>query len=262
MSRVLSASTISGPDAASHFFGSDQFVAISFAVLFHLIVIALLLVGRQENSPVAVKTNSIKVQIMQQASPVPEQVVEQAPAEVPPKPAVVEVPKPVKKDQPSPVIEKAKFAKKRVDEQPILLVETVPELIAEVKRTPREVMPATVAKAATKPTKQSNQSQVALPSTAPAPADFDSSQYFPVQKDAPAYPTRALDKGVQGSCTVRYTVNTEGRVENSEALSDCHPFFIKPSLEATKSFKYTPRMVDGKAVKVLNVKNSFQYRIE
>ncbi len=61
---------------------------------------------------------------------------------------------------------------------------------------------------------------------------------------------------------MRYTVNAEGRVENPEALGDCHAFFIKPSLEATKSFRYTPRVVDGKAVKVPNVKNTFQYRIE
>ncbi len=61
---------------------------------------------------------------------------------------------------------------------------------------------------------------------------------------------------------MRYTVNTKGRVENTEVIDGCHPYFIRSSLEATKSFRYTPRIVDGRAVNVPDVKNTFQYRIE
>lgn len=262
MSRVLTAPQALGVGVTHNFFASDQFVAVSLAVLFHLIVIALLLASKQEMDPVADKVNSIKVQIMMQSPAEPAAVVEPMPVEVIPEPPAVEVPKPVKKEQPVAEIKEAKLAKKRVDEQPVLLKDTNPEPVKEIEKTPSEAVSAKAAAAATQSTNKKAELTDAVDSTSSPEANFDTSQYLPVQKDAPAYPKRALTKGVQGECTVRYTVNTEGRVENSEALSDCHPFFIKPSLEATKSFKYTPRMVDGVAVKVLNVKNSFQYRIE
>lgn len=262
MSNVLSASTALGENATHSFFRSDQFVAVSLAVLFHVTVIALLLASKQESEPVSEKVNSIKVQMLMQAAPMPVPLAKPTIVEVVPEPVVVEVTKPIKKELANDAIKEAKLAKKRVDKLPLLLAETNPEPLEEVKTTPREEAPATVAATSTPLKSQDKAAQDALDKASLAAANFDTSQYLPVQKDAPAYPARALNKGVQGACTVRYTVNTEGRVENSEALSDCHPFFIKPSLEATKSFQYTPRVVNGKAVKVLNVKNSFQYRIE
>ncbi len=89
-----------------------------------------------------------------------------------------------------------------------------------------------------------------------------SRQYLPIAKDAPDYPQRALDKGIEGSCTVSYSVNPQGRIENPKALEDCHPLFIRPSLTAAKSFRYQPRIVEGRAVTVPEVKNTFHYRIQ
>ena len=89
-----------------------------------------------------------------------------------------------------------------------------------------------------------------------------SRQYLPIAKDAPDYPQRALDKGIEGVCTVSYSVNPQGRIENPKALDDCHPLFIRPSLTAAKSFRYQPRIVDGRAVTVPEVKNTFHYRIQ
>ena len=89
-----------------------------------------------------------------------------------------------------------------------------------------------------------------------------SRQYLPIAKDAPDYPERALDKGIQGDCTVSYRVNPQGRVENPQVVGDCHPLFVRPSLTAAKTFRYQPRVVDGQAVAVEGVKNTFHYRIE
>ena len=89
-----------------------------------------------------------------------------------------------------------------------------------------------------------------------------SRQYLPIAKAAPDYPSRALDKGIEGTCTVSYSVNPQGRIENPKALEDCHPLFIRPSLTAAKSFRYQPRIVDGRAVTVPEVKNTFHYRIQ
>ena len=87
------------------------------------------------------------------------------------------------------------------------------------------------------------------PAPAPAPA-FDSLQYQPLSKEAPDYPERALDKNIEGDCSVEYTVNPQGKVEKPKVLDGCHPLFIRPSLAAANTFRYQPRIIDGQAVAV------------
>lgn len=95
-----------------------------------------------------------------------------------------------------------------------------------------------------------------------AVAEAASRQYQPIAKKPPVYPQRALDAGLQGACTVSYTVDVQGRVRSPKVVGDCHPLFIRPSLIAAQSFRYQPRIVDGRAVEVPNVQNTFHYRIE
>ncbi|MGE6373604.1 energy transducer TonB [Stutzerimonas stutzeri] len=95
-----------------------------------------------------------------------------------------------------------------------------------------------------------------------AAAEAASRQYLPIAKKPPVYPQRALDAGLQGACTVSYTVDVQGRVRSPKVVGDCHPLFIRPSLIAAQSFRYQPRSVDGRAVEVPNVQNTFHYRIE
>ena len=70
---------------------------------------------------------------------------------------------------------------------------------------------------------------------APTPA-FDSRQYQPLSKAAPDYPERALDKNIEGDCSVEYTVNTQGHVENPKVLDGCHPLFIRPLISSGQYF--------------------------
>ncbi|MDH1161225.1 TonB family protein, partial [Pseudomonas otitidis] len=97
---------------------------------------------------------------------------------------------------------------------------------------------------------------------AAAEAAANSRQYLPIAKEAPDYPQRALDKGIQGDCTVEYRVNPQGRVENPQVVGDCHPLFIRPSLAAAQTFRYQPRLENGQPVAVPGVRNTFHYRIE
>ena len=90
----------------------------------------------------------------------------------------------------------------------------------------------------------------------------DSRQYLPLSKQAPDYPQRALDKNLEGDCSVEYTVNPLGKVENPRVLDGCHPLFIRPSLAAANTFRYQPRIIDGQAVAVPAVRNTFHYRIK
>lgn len=89
-----------------------------------------------------------------------------------------------------------------------------------------------------------------------------SRQYLPIAKEAPDYPDRALDKGIEGDCSVTYTVTPQGRVADPQVAGDCHPLFVRPSLAAAKTFRYQPRIVAGQAVAVVGVKNTFHYRIQ
>ncbi len=90
---------------------------------------------------------------------------------------------------------------------------------------------------------------------------FDVSNYKPANKTPPQYPEQALDRRLEGDCTIAYTVNAKGRVENPKAQGDCHPLFVRPALQAAKQFQYQPRKVNGQAVAVQNVKNTFQFRL-
>src|SRR5699024_1527497 len=89
-------------------------------------------------------------------------------------------------------------------------------------------------------------------------------QYQPIHKAPPAYPRRALDSKVEGDCTVVYTVTPEGRVSKPSVVEEAcdDPLFIRPSLQAASAFRYQPRIVNGRAVAVHDVRNTFRYRIQ
>ena len=90
------------------------------------------------------------------------------------------------------------------------------------------------------------------------------SQYQPLHKPTPDYPRRALEQGLEGDCTVEYTVTVEGRVSNPRLVDGgCDdPLFARPSLASASRFRYQPRLVDGRPVAVEGVRNTFRYRIE
>ena len=90
----------------------------------------------------------------------------------------------------------------------------------------------------------------------------DSQQYLPISKKAPDYPRRALGQRLEGDCTVGYTVTPQGHVQAPKVIGECHPLFVRPSIEAAKAFKYQPRLINGMAVAVPNVRNTFHYKIE
>jgi periplasmic protein TonB len=268
MSLAITQTNIDPIQALLRFVNSEQFYAFSTTILLHLMVVVLLLAGWVSNKPPEPDAKTIKVQIMMQpAALLVPQATPQVMPETPSEPKVKEISNKIMTEK---AVAESQFAKKRVEDTPKIEVKNTVEPMPQVsvdttekaeKDTEAKLTENSEAskKDSSKPNTSSESSESAASSSE---KNFDVSQYFPVKKDAPVYPQRALDKGVQGSCTVQYNVNAQGQVENPEALSDCHAFFIKPSLEATKSFRYTPRMLDGKAVKVSNVKNTFQYRIE
>ncbi|MGY2175173.1 TonB family protein [Pseudomonas azotoformans] len=230
-------------------------VAASLAVALHVGVLAALMLGGSTDRPPMETPRVMHTQLVVMPpaptpAPVPEPVAVAAPA---PEPVVIPVPaKPVIDPQiQAQKLEKAALARKRVEEKQL---DQQQERLATEQRN-RELEQQRLAQERL----AAERARPAAPAAAPA---FDSRQYQPLSKEAPDYPERALDKNIEGDCSVEYTVNTQGRVENSKVLDGCHPLFMRPSLAAANTFRYQPRIVDGKPVPVPAVRNTFHYRIK
>ncbi len=88
--------------------------------------------------------------------------------------------------------------------------------------------------------------------------------YLPIVKVAPIYPQRAASRGVEGHCTVEYTVTRQGTVRDPVIVeNDCtSSLFERASLQAALKFKYKPRVVDGQAIEVPGVRNRFTFKLQ
>ena len=88
-------------------------------------------------------------------------------------------------------------------------------------------------------------------------------EYLPIVKVAPIYPRRAQSRGVEGYCTIEYTVTKAGSIKDAQAV-DCQPngYFERASIKAAMKFKYKPRVIDGEAIDVIGVQNRFTYELE
>lgn len=223
-------------------------LAASLAVALHGAVAVALMLGWSTERPGVDAPRVMHTQLVVLPAPTPEPV-----AAALPEPVAIPVPtKPVVDPQvQAQKLEKAALARKRVEEKK--LEQQQQRMATEQRNRELEQQRLSQARAA------AEKARAAVP--APTPA-FDSRQYQPLSKAAPDYPERALDKNIEGDCSVEYTVNTQGHVENPKVLDGCHPLFIRPSLAAANTFRYQPRIVDGKAVAVTAVRNTFHYRIK
>lgn len=88
-------------------------------------------------------------------------------------------------------------------------------------------------------------------------------EYLPIVKVAPMYPRRANSRGVEGYCTVEYTVTKNGSIKDPVAV-DCQPqgYFENVSIKAALKFKYKPRVIDGEPIDVVGVQNRFTFELE
>ena len=227
-------------------------LAASLAVALHGAVAVALMLGWSTERPGVPAPRVMHTQWVVLPAPAPAPTPEPVAAALP-EPVAIPVPtKPTVDPQvQAQKLEKAALARKRVEEKK--LEQQQQRMATEQRNRALEQQRLSQERAA------SEKARAAVP--APTPA-FDSRQYQPLSKAAPDYPERALDKNIEGDCSVEYTVNTLGHVENPKVLDGCHPLFIRPSLAAANTFRYQPRIVDGKAVAVPAVRNTFHYRIK
>lgn len=86
--------------------------------------------------------------------------------------------------------------------------------------------------------------------------------YLPIVRVAPVYPARALSRGLEGYVDLSFTVTSAGTVENPVVDFSTSSLFERAAIRAVLKFKYKPRVVDGVAVNVPNVKTRISFKIE
>ena len=81
----------------------------------------------------------------------------------------------------------------------------------------------------------------------------------------PQYPQRAAERGIEGFCTVYFTITALGTTRDAyvpEGEANCsNSLFQRPSLRAIERFKFKPKIVDGSAVEIEHA-NRFIYELE
>jgi protein TonB len=71
-----------------------------------------------------------------------------------------------------------------------------------------------------------------------------------IRNAAPVYPDDAKRAGVQGTVVLEATVSPEGRVTNLKVLRGI-PLLDAAAADAVKQWRYTPTMLNGRAVPVI-----------
>ncbi|AZC31985.1 Ferric siderophore transport system, periplasmic binding protein TonB [Pseudomonas chlororaphis subsp. piscium] len=251
-------------------------LAATLAVALHAGVLALLVAGWSVEPPAAEQPAVLRTQLVMLPPTAPALVEPEAtpmPTLAPPEPVVaasVEPAKPaVDPRLQAQKLEQAALARKRVEDkkrEQLAEQQRQQHERQENERRNREAEQQRLAQeqAQQQQAQRTEQARLAAERARQqaAQAAADSRQYLPLSKEAPDYPQRALDKNIEGDCTVEYSVNPQGKVENPKVLDGCHPLFIRPSLAAANTFRYQPRIVDGQAVSVPAVRNTFHYRIK
>ena len=90
-------------------------------------------------------------------------------------------------------------------------------------------------------------------------------EYLPLVTIQPDYPERAAQRGIEGWCQVRFTVDGNGNVvRDTIEVMDADPpnLFNRSSIRAAARFRFQPRVINGKGVEVPNVYYLFSYQLD
>lgn len=88
-------------------------------------------------------------------------------------------------------------------------------------------------------------------------------EYLPIVVIQPQYPNRALQRGIEGWCHVRFTVDENGSVIDPVVVdADPPEIFDSASLRAVQRFRFNPRTKDGQPVRTPGVEYVFRFNLE
>lgn len=88
-----------------------------------------------------------------------------------------------------------------------------------------------------------------------------SGDMIPLTVIQPDYPRRAAQRGIEGHCTVEFTVTSIGTSRDAKIVDCPESVFERAALKAAAKIKYKPRVVDGVAVDVTNVQYRYIFKM-
>lgn len=92
----------------------------------------------------------------------------------------------------------------------------------------------------------------------------DNNNILPLVNVVPTYPTRALSRGIEGWCLVKFSVDGRGNVvEDSIVVVDAEPsdIFNRASIRAASRFKFQPKIENGQGIAVHEVPYVFRFEM-
>ena len=88
-------------------------------------------------------------------------------------------------------------------------------------------------------------------------------EYEPIFKVEPVYPRRALQLELEGYVIVEFDVTETGSVENVTVVqAEPKGVFESAARRAAEKFRYRPKVVNEKAVRVSGVRNKITFELE
>lgn len=87
-------------------------------------------------------------------------------------------------------------------------------------------------------------------------------EYLPIVRVLPQYPARAAERGLEGRVLVIFTVTPNGSTTNVRVLESSDRIFERNAVRAAERFKYKPKVVNGKAVSVDDVRTVITFVLE
>ena len=77
----------------------------------------------------------------------------------------------------------------------------------------------------------------------------------------PDYPNTCLDKGIEGTATVKFDVTRNGVVTNAKVVNASHKCFQKASLKAIRGWKFQVTGRGGNAIAQRGLQKTFRFQI-
>ncbi|WP_394193140.1 energy transducer TonB [Pseudoalteromonas atlantica] len=102
-------------------------------------------------------------------------------------------------------------------------------------------------------------SMFVLPVFADSPDNSKDAQ--PIIRIHPKYPIELARFGVEGWCQLRFSVDEEGAVADTEIIECSHKGFAETSLEALGKWTYSPKTVAGKPVKQEGLSTQLDFKL-
>ncbi|MFK8053541.1 MAG: energy transducer TonB [Woeseiaceae bacterium] len=96
----------------------------------------------------------------------------------------------------------------------------------------------------------------------PGAISYSDGEYLPIVRVAPAYPSRAQSRGLEGYVIMSFTVTTTGTVKDPLVVETTSSLFNRAATQAVLKFKYKPRVVDGKPVEVPGVQTQITFKLQ